>query len=842
MHFSNLRKSVVKALPILWLGLAITACSPPAEEGPVVFLPKVQNPLGANAEELRSLLCSPDKIQFRDGLLTDENIRNIFQCANYDKSLDGLSGLILNKEFPQFLEHLNSVLGSEATGDLNKTLRDWLEAGADGKSKVDRLLPTLSSLIKNPVFQEALPLVHNILRDGENIWREILPSLADLVHTERFPHTFDDLSALFSSIGDPKKEKAENKNFAKRVKLWAKFLVAPIAEKTVIANILELGDELDNLKLPQTTLPEYLDQMNVKGVFVSFYLESGLYRGERMDPKLNADPDQEEQESGVILTPEQRRQKAYRALFKGGANAPIVQLAGIVEEFNKPHPNFLPSLGRWFSGNGERITNGLFDYIANILIRGAIPKVNIETYLTEAAEKKFGGTNGRIKPEDFEAFLNESFQSPNYDLWLSQSLFRANQEFFGRNNARFLERSMLKQKVLELYKLPALTDFAKTLFTGGRPLPLSSAIKRFSNLHRSDKLLIKWNEKEASLEAHMNDVWLASAKDSIGESVVINYGLKLVQTFFTEFANGFGDKNISISKWYYQSAYGDPSSTESIAGYLFKELSLLDIWSRNKDYLKNEFAVEVFADADDLRAFRYLVDQVPNIWLYIRSGMMRSGNDLTRILSERDTGYLIKNYVDLISTVTANGMLARGVPIYEAYLNLETQEGLTTVSEPVTDSIADRRRIAKGTDALRRVMNVLLEPETEGDYNSTIGHKLLKPFVAMVKKERRQGTERFVHKVSEEIINTPDDTLNRFYREMSAQDGKSKGTDAATLKTVADLLRHKDFPAVIGHLRKFFDDEAVRPALKFLSEKIDDGTLDKILLFIRRILGLKGSI
>ncbi|NUM88889.1 MAG: hypothetical protein HUU37_06780, partial [Bdellovibrionales bacterium] len=93
----------------------------------MVFLPKVLGKVGGNAEYLRQLYCNPQKVSFRDGILTDENFGNIFDCANFDGSLEDLRPLIKSREFPAFVRNLNAILGADSTRSLRDTLGDWLE-------------------------------------------------------------------------------------------------------------------------------------------------------------------------------------------------------------------------------------------------------------------------------------------------------------------------------------------------------------------------------------------------------------------------------------------------------------------------------------------------------------------------------------------------------------------------------------------------------------------------------------------------------------------------------------------------------------------------------------------
>ncbi len=839
-HFFK-KNSAIWSVSFVLLGFGLSACSPNNEE-PVIFLPKVHNPRGVEAEELRQLYCSPAKISFRDGFLTDSNIQNIFRCANYDNGLNDLKPLINSSDFRPFLDNMNAVLSSNAAKDWNSTLHNWLEPQNGEKAKIDELLPLLSSIIKNPVFQEALPAVHNILNDGKEIWHDLLPSLADLIYTERFPYTFDDLRTLFSAEPENQNGKEiSSSDTAKWVKLWAQFLAARnTAGKTTAAEILGILDDAQNLKLPNSTFAEYFDQLNVKGAITAIYQESGRHRGETINPKLNADPDKDELAGGNPLTPDERQKKAYRQLFEGGENAPIVQLASIVHEFNRPHPNFFPALGRWFSGNGDKISEGLSEYVAEALIRGAIPKVNLESLLVQAAERKFGSQRYRIKSGEFVAFLDAEFKDPEFSNWLASALKRANREQFGPKNAHLFELSHLKDEILALYQMRAVAGFGAVIVPDGTALPVNQAVKRFSNLHRGDKLLVTVGTKTANLESHMTDVWLTASKDSMGESIVIGFGLKLAQSLFTEFANGFADKKVTISKWYYQNAYADPSSSEAIAAYVFKDLNFLDVWERNQDKLKNEVAAEIFSDPNDIRAFRLLIDQVPNIWLYVRSGMMRSGNDLTRVLAERDNGYLIFNYVDIVDKITESGLLARAVPLISQYLNMEAAQGLNADPEPYVDSLEERRQIAKGTDALGRVMGALLEPANPGAYESTTAHKLLIPFTGLVKDEKREIMEHVLIKASDEILSTPDDKLNDFFAKLRSSP-KDRATKVETVKAVSELLKNEKLPDIVGNVDRFFEDHAVKKALDFFAKKVDDGTLDRVLLFIRRVLGLRGG-
>lgn len=816
--------------------LAVLAGCGSGAKDPEIFLPRVLSPEGADLDELRSRYCQGIKVDLQDNFLTKENFDAIFDCANYDSSLNGLKPLVKSAKFTEFLKHLNLVLKSDSTADLKETLKPWLEEGPEGTSRVDRLLPALAKIIKNPSFQTGLPVLHNILESGQSVWRELLPGLSALLYQERFPDTYQDLAVLFADENEPRDTPVD---YARPVKNWAKFLKSDVDGKTVAARVLELADRTREVVVPGSSLQEYLDHMNEKGVFVSLYLESGAVRGEVIDPKLNADPDEEELRDGLSLTPEERQERAYRKLFARGPNgeeAPIVQLAGLVEEFHRDHPDFLPALARWFSANGPKVTEGLNEYVVRARVVSNLARLSAEAYLTAYAAESGKSPQQKVTGEELVAFLKEAFAAPSFSPWLEKELLALNKEQFGPKNGEALKSSRLAPRISELYAREEVAAFGKTLVPEGKALALGAALKRFSNLHRGEKLELDFGGVKQNLEKHIVDAWWVSANESLGEGVVLSFAVELAQTLFTQMATDFGAKGITITEWYYASPYSNPGTTEAMAGYAFKELDLFKHYHQNKEKLKGSFADEVFSDEGDKRAFRLLVDQVPNIWLYIKSGMSRSGSDLTRALASKDRGYLIRNYVNILVSAQRSGWIRDGARLIEAY----HQNFAPAKAEEISDELESRREVSKGADAMKRVMRSLLEPDQKGDYaTSTLG-RVLQPVAALVAPARRAETERFLLTSAEEILKAPDADINAFLNDLmeeESEDSVLARRDA--LKAAAELLRDPIFPDLVGELTTFFEEDAVRPALDFLAKKIDDGSLQDTLLFIRRLLGFR---
>lgn len=828
----------MRRIILLALALSLVSCAK-QEENPELFLPNLKTAEGLDLASLKSKYCAGLTVWFDDDFLTPENFRAVFNCANYDSSLEPLRPLLTNTQFPDFLRNMNLILKADSTRDLKDTLRDWIEEGPEGSSRVDRLLPTLSKIIKNPSFQTALPVLDGILRAGESIWPELLPGIADLLYQPRFPDNYADILTMMDAKSSGK---AAPKNQAKQIKDWARFLKADLDGKTVALRGLELADHIKALDLPGTTVYEYLDQMNVKGAIVSLYQETGALRGEVINPKLNADPEEDELQEGLSLTPEERQERARRKLYARGADgspAPIVQLAGMVAEFHQPHKDFLPAIARWVASHGSTISNGFFEYVSKSLVITSLTKINLETFLTEYAPKAGFDLSQPMVSADFTNFLNLAMHSAEYQAWLEANINQANKEQFGVRNAELLAGSPLKADILELYSLPAVAEFGGSLIPNNKKLPLANAIKRFSNLHRGEKLKVEFRGVTQSLEPHLIGLWQDAAKKSLGESVVVDFTIQLVQTLFSQFASDFAAKNISVAQWYFSSTYGSPDSSEALAGYAFKELGLMAKYHEHKDYLKNTFSKEVFPNEEDQRAFNLLVDQIPHIWLYIKSGSSRSGNDLTRALSSKDRGYLINHYVDAIASGFHTGIIREGVLLLEEYYRQFPAEAKAPNPE---DILEERRKISKGTDALKRVLNSLFEPEEEGNYHSATLWQLIQPLSSIVAPERRAITEKFLLASADELLAVSDQNIDDFFRDLKKE--KAKDDDAVvssreTMKAVSDLLKKDDFPKVVRQLSAFFQDEAVKPALDFLAQKIDDGTLTKVMLFLRRVLGFR---
>src|SRR5206468_3362069 len=231
-----------------------------------VFLPHVMGQNGEDLDAARAKACDPSKVDLTNNVLTQQNFQAIYACANYDHSLNGLDTLFNSPEFPQLLSSVNTILKSNNAKSLYDTLRDWFEDGPGGQSKIDRLLPFLASLIKNPAFQDFLPVFNNILQSGRTVWADLLPGLADVVYTDLFPDNLENAFVIFNTFsgnagGSPVAARGDDTDYAKSVKDIARFLKMNVDGKTASRQALELADSLRDQQPDGTSLYQFGEHM-----------------------------------------------------------------------------------------------------------------------------------------------------------------------------------------------------------------------------------------------------------------------------------------------------------------------------------------------------------------------------------------------------------------------------------------------------------------------------------------------------------------------------------------------------------------------------------------------------
>jgi hypothetical protein len=185
------------------------------------------------------------------------------------------------------------------------------------------------------------------------------------------------------------------------------------------------------------------------------------------------------------------------------------------------------------------------------------------------------------------------------------------------------------------------------------------------------------------------------------------------------------------------------------------------------------------------------------------------------------------------------GWIRKGARLIEAYQKEFSFEPAAAQDAPY--DMERQRKISKGMEAMKRILRSLFEPEQAGNYSSCTMSRLVQPLSAIVAEPRRAESERFLLTSADQLQQLSNEEINRFLR-----DFRNQGEIGAlperhgAYQAVADLLRNENFPELVQHVNALFHEKAVKPALDFFATKIDDGSLQRVLLFLRRILGFRG--
>jgi hypothetical protein len=861
-----------------WIALALVALGLQAcskETGsPTVFLPNFVSADGKNLDALRLENCGASRsIDLQGELITPENFQAVFKCANYDGSLNELVPLFNSRHSSDLIKHVADMMNSGESKELKKTLDGWLKDGPEGNSRADRLLPFLDSLIRNKSFQEFLPVLDNILQSGQDLWKDLLPGLADVIYTERFPDNIEDAFEIFSTFSEkqeepkkggeltgenenPEKKTPEKTNYAKMVKDIAQFLQSKDEEgKTASMRLLEVLHGVGDLeqalnKQPQvegkpsaSSLYAMVEHMLEKGTIHDYFMNSGRLRGEVINPILNDKADPEDEACPDLNnTAEERQQCALERMFrrgKDGSEAPLVQLAEMIAELQKDHPEFLPSLAAWFSSNGHRITTNLRSFVIGAQVVSHSTKLNVPSFFNTYLRSQGLDPKAPMTGDQFAEFVIKAFASPEFQAHLDKTVPQTNNAIYGSRNGQLLKGSPIRGEIGALYAAPELGAAAKALIPEGKTEELQKVLRVYGNKHRTG-VELSFQDKKGTVEEHLKGIWLNAGNNILGEDQIFDYALKLVQTLASEMAGKFKEKGQPISEWYFTSPYGSPDFTEMLVGYGAGTLDLLSTYKKNKEWLKTEFVEEVWSDEADKRAARVLIDQVPNMILYVRSGMSRTGGDLTRALSKDTDGFIVRSYVSLIGHVVESGWLKKGVRLIDAWNSRPWKEKGVKSPAKVSDAIPDRRKYKKAVDAAQRILQALIQPEREGDYSTSTVGRLMVPLKTIVGEgKQREKSERFLLTSAQQLLDLADEKINEFVGGLDkTKPPGSVSERRETFRAVADLLRDQHFPGVVKSLAGLFQDKAIEPALEYLRrEDVLGEKLPKVLRLMRRILG-----
>lgn len=888
--------------------LAFAGCS--ADEGDLkAQVPHIPEQIALNkaspAELARRRVarCSPDKFSF--SFLEDTNqFKSFFDCANYNYQFQQLEPFFHSPAAPGFIDAFKDSVVALSTSSNAQNIRELLapwfqEYKGTGEAKVDHVLPIVPEVIKSALFRKTLPLLATMLDHGEPVWNTALQGLSLLVYNSWYPELWNDVRKLFNIY-----ETGEGHNLlALSTREFFEFLrkdnLHPNGSTSTNAMfLLELADDLNNFKTLEYGFIHLFEYANNRDIFSALY-QTGpeLMRGEKILPGLNQS--------------EADMKAKVDSLFVGGRQAPLLQLIEVVREFNEPRPNFLPAISQWFSSNKnkERMHRGIFEFIGRRLTGEILSDFPISKYINKYIRNNYkniryeipkeGGQPGEMElvkcrrrsrcevpPSVFMEIFDVALGDPKFIDFVRKELQKRARLKFGPLNSELLfeygakyeadrkGEGELVQRLVQIYRSSDLREYTESLFKDANSVAvpkirISTAISIFSKMHfleegqEVDGLLgprFVFRGEEDTAYEHIVQSILDVSQKAWGSSIIIDEAFRVSEVFLSELADKLKEngEEFTLSQWLFRSTYSDPDFIERIV-FEGRRLKILGNLDEKIRWLKEDIGSEIFAEgSEDLQSFRMLVDQIPNFLIYIESGMSRSGKNMLRVFSDRDDGYLIRKWVDILCEAYDQEWTLKFLPVWKDFIdymnvkqkrlkekNAEIRAAMNEQENRIEDFREARRR-ADGVHAMRAVGVALLRPQNDDDnFDESLLGKMLVSIAPLANVENRQKTEYWLVELSNRVVAASDDEINGVYKFFA---GKRLPLDASEeqieeqhkfRKNIAELMREESFPQVLVELDRLFKDQAVAPALDFIRDKIDDQDADRILELVRKILGIR---
>lgn len=900
------------------LALALLAGCSRAPEQVQVFLPRIEEPAGPAAAERRAALCSPERMSFRfleqgtERFHHTAEFRQFFDCANYDGKYASLAPFIHNPASPAFVDALVDSMRVLATNPNAQNIREHLEPWfredpATRQSRIDRILPVMADIIRNPIFQRGLPLLGDIAAEGRDVWATVLPGISRLVYDPSQPDLWQQLRKLFNV----KRGLNSEDHLALTTREFFQFLEkqnpAPSGtERSNARTILELMRELDEFRAVPHGILSLIEYMNNRDIFSTLYLEAGgAIRGETVLRGLNdANGDSDE---AIERT---RAEKAASLLLSQNSPAPILGLAKVVREFNKPRPQFLSAIANWFSRPDTQTSlhRDLVAFVARRIVTDILREFRMAQHLEAFLRQGRGGQvrqqiippgasearedvctrriNCEVTPEYFREYVRDALVSDDFSAALSGHIQqRAIARFTDTNAQMLLASGELVQKQITLLRAQETLDLAENSFRaslapGRERAPLRQAINAFAAAYFADSGSNgngngngNGNSNGAAASATpvvrlasrltpSVDLWLEEMRKSWAESIVVHEIFRVISLFLSEMVerDRNGDASATIAQTFFRATYADPSLMERLV-YEGKRSGVLLNLTAKLRWAKEDLGPQIFEEnPEDREAFNLLVDQIPAFITYVESGSLRYGNNVTRALSERDRGWLINTYVDLISEAYDRGWIERFLPVwrdFNSFMDLRENRAKAAATafraqlsaeQLAAEEWDESRRLSDAVDALKQVLGMLFRARRPMDWNSSLGGEILVGLRPLVSPERIVATEEFFLVLASRTIRGTNQEIEAVWNFFS-EHGDRYATmtreeitnDRSSRRDLADLIKHPAFPTVLIELDRLFKDRTVEPTLEFLAEKIESGELPRFLELARRLLGIRAQ-
>lgn len=804
--------------------LGISACSKQAEPPSIkrFFNPKYQEDMTR-----RQQLCS--QVTISPGKIIDEEMRvNLFNCLNYDGSLNDLAPLILDSEL---FESLNSVMSN---GD-SQTLRDVL--GEIDEEKVIELLPFMAEILKRNVIPNIVPVVSKVVGDlSENgVLHPMLPSITSMFQSAYFEFAARSSSSAISS--------GAMGALMKRLSDW---LLSP-DEGTFIYKKLLL--ELQNAFREREVLTPLLP-------FANDVLTSGaigpLVQGPYPDP--------------------QNEPSRLKDLITHPLD-PIVKLINTVHILNRPNNRFLHSLKVSFlqfeapvkKAVVEELRRKFIERIHGMMIDD-IQRNDFRRFFTESG---YSYDNGRMPVRDilnlflcyfdaygsggcssgFKQYINDVgglkfiLSQFNRDLSRNENFLNDLEEGFFINLAD--EYVDFANKYLQHYSSyldeeSGIREMVEEFIGNFSTLILGENKTMNQVLHGVwDDVLLRYY----SVDLGFMELW-NQVVDKI-KSLEFDSALNLAETVIKEMGkNPPGDNagGNSLLKTIFQDfelvKYLEAVSCIDGSCKTLRERIVTYYLPQVRESPSNPTSPPAWSE-EDLDFTHEILKALPAIEVVVKNGATDNGKLLHALYKfDSETYPLFKELVSFIEFARGEQFIQRLRPLIISAIDSGLVEAFLLVEQRCQDSpfICWSKKVYASQGLFD-----LVRPQRDQNLETALINNIIQLIRTIVDRQALPMTGEFLRVTAEAIDDVPQEELDRFLSGLNdlleaERPLASSHPLGKFSRELGQMIEREDFQRLIRSLDRINREGNLQPMLHYLSNQIDNGNAEKVLRFAFRLI------
>ncbi|OGQ33656.1 MAG: hypothetical protein A3F16_06400 [Deltaproteobacteria bacterium RIFCSPHIGHO2_12_FULL_43_9] len=809
---------------LLIIALGFTACSKQAEPPSIK---RFSNPKYQEDMTRRQQLCSQVTINPGRAIAAEMRV-TLFNCLNYDGSLNDLAPLIMDNEL---FDSLNSVMSS---GDSD-TLRDVL--GSIDEEKIIQLLPFMAEILKRNVIPNIVPVVSKVVGDlSENgVLRPMLPSITSMFQSAYFEFAARSSSSAISS--------GAMGILMKRLSSW----LLSSDEGTLIYKKLLL--ELQSVFREREVLTPLLP-------FANDVLTSGaigpLVQGPYPDP--------------------QNEPNRLKDLLTHPLD-PIVKLTNLVHTLNRPNNRFLHSLKVSFLQYETLIKKAVVEELRRKFIE-RIHGMMIED-LTESdfrrffTERGYSYDSGRMQvkdilnlffcyfdafatnqcPSGFRQYINDvgglKFILSQFDRDLSQN----------ENFINDLEEGLF------LNLQDEYTDFVnKYTQHYSSYLDQEGGIREMVEDFIHNFALLALDENKT-----MNQILYGAWDDAIWRYYRVDLGfLELWNQIVDKIKSLEFDTDMNLAEEIIKEIGKNPPGAsddgDSILKTIFEEFELVkyleEVSCREgtcktlREWIISYYLPqvrEVPSDPlsppawsnEDLDFTHDVLRTLPALEVLVTNGTSSNGKILHALHQYNSETYpLFKDLVSLIEFARNEEFIQKLRPLLISAIDSGLFEAFLLVEQRCQDS--PFMCWSKKVFASQGLFD-LVRPQQDDNLETSLINNIILLIRTLVDREALPLTGEFLRVTAEAVDSVPQEELDRFLlglndlltAEMSMTNNHPLGKFTREL---GEMIEREDFQRLIASLDRINRAGNLQPMLNYISNQIDNGNAEKILRFAFRLI------